>query len=161
MSRRRVNHRLIRLHMIYTTEELAHRLGVHKNTVRHWVQKGLAPAATGRPVLFHGGTVALFLRNRKLQSKRKCEPGQMYCLRCREPRNPALDMADFIALSGTAGNLRGMCPVCHALMNRRVSLQKLAAAKGDLIIQFPKCQPHITDRANPSLNCDLSDEAAT
>ncbi len=147
MSRRRVNHRLVRLHMIYTVDELAQRLDVHKNTIRDWVKKGLKPATTARPILFHGGTVADFLRDQKLKSKRKCAPGQMYCLRCREPRQPDLGMADYIPMSSEGGNLRGLCPVCSTLMHRRVSLKKLAGAKGSLDIKFPQAHPHIMDSA--------------
>ena len=39
----RANPNRIKRHRSYTAGELAHCFGVHKNTVRHWRQHGLAP----------------------------------------------------------------------------------------------------------------------
>ena len=54
MLGRRVNPNLVKRNRSYTASELAARLGVHKNTVRHWQRDGLAAIDGGRPTLFHG-----------------------------------------------------------------------------------------------------------
>src|SRR5438034_764512 len=61
MSRRRANPNLVKIHRSYTVRELADRLGVHKNTVRHWQRHGLTPVDAQRPYLFKGAAVRAFL----------------------------------------------------------------------------------------------------
>ena len=34
-------------------------------------------------------------------------------------------MAEFVQLTATTGNLRGLCPICGTMMHRRTSLTQL------------------------------------
>lgn len=154
MARHRVDHRRVRHHLLYTVEEFARTVGVHKHTVLMWKRDGLAPVEERRPFLFHGGTAVEFLKARSKKSKRPCSAGQLYCVRCRVPRAPVLDMADYIPMTPTGGNLRGLCPSCDAYIFRRVSLARLDAVKGNLDIKFMQRQAHINDRSEHSVNID-------
>jgi hypothetical protein len=51
--------------------------------------------------------------------------GEIYCVRCRYPQEPAGKMAEYQAFTKTSGNLVGICPTCESLMYQRVSYSKL------------------------------------
>jgi DNA-binding XRE family transcriptional regulator len=155
---RRPNPRRIKIHRNYTVDELARAVGAHKNTIRAWIKQGLAPVDEQRPTLILGRVAMQFLSDRRKRGKRPCSPGQLYCVRCRAPKKPALKMAEYVPMSTTLGNLRGFCPDCEAMMNRRVALAKLDAVRGDLEIPAPQAQRRIGDSTVPSANCDSGKE---
>jgi len=134
MRKRRPNHRLVKIHRNYTVEEAARLFGTHKNTVRAWVKAGLPTCDSKRPILILGRELAAYLKASRLKNKRPCEPGQMYCVRCRVPRSPAGEMADYEPVTEKFGNLKGICPECEGMIFRRASLAKLAQIRGRLDI---------------------------
>ena len=116
----------VKLHYSYSASELARCCDVHKNTVRNWQRKGLEPIDEARPVLFQGATVRAFLSRRKASRKRPCPPGTIYCLKCREPRRPALGMVEYRPLKPASGDLCAICETCEGIMHRRVRKADLA-----------------------------------
>lgn len=134
MRKRRPNYRLVKIHRSYTVEEAAMLFGNHKNTVRAWIKAGLSTCDARRPTLILGEELALFLQSRRAKSKRPCAPGEIYCMRCRTPRNPAGEMAEYQPKTDSFGNLVGICPQCESMMYRRVSLTKLPQIRGNLDI---------------------------
>lgn len=134
MGKRHPPPNLVKIHRCYSCEELAKLYRVHVNTVRAWRDEGLSPIDDGKPILFQGATVANFLRHRRDSGKRPCLPGQIYCLPCRAPKNPALGMADYSAMTETRGNLQGLCPDCGRLINRSVGRGGIEPIKGNLEI---------------------------
>ena len=155
MSKRHPNPRLAKIHRNYTVEEVASVFAVHRNTVREWVKRGLPTSDDRRPMLILGADLVAFLRARRVKNKRTCEPGEMYCVRCRAPRAPAGDMADYLPVTATLGNLIAICSACEAMMYRRVSLAKLEQVRGKLDITLTQALPHINESAEPSVNSDL------
>ena len=137
MSRRHPNPRLAKIHRSYTVEEVASRFGVHRNTVRAWVKLGLPTNDSKRPTLILGRDLAAFLKARREKNKRTCQPGEIYCVRCRAPKVPAADMAEYQVVTETLGNLIAICPDCGALMNRRVNLARLDHIRGRMDITMP------------------------
>lgn len=154
MRSRRANPQRVKLHRIYSTAELATCCGVHKNTVRHWQVNGLVPVSRGRPTLFDGATVRAFLTKRNASRKRRCPPGTLYCLKCRQPRAPAMGMIEITHQNGTTGNLSALCEVCSSMMHRRVRLAEIGAIMPNLDVQIREAGPRIYERTAPSLNCD-------
>jgi hypothetical protein len=138
MGARHPNPRLIKIHRTYSVDEAARCLRVHKNTVRRWQKSGLVPVEGKGLTIFRGAELRAFLEERRRRAKSPCPPGTMYCLRCRAPKEPLGRMADLICSSPTAGNLRGLCPDCEGLMNRRVNLAKLSDVCGNLGIASPQ-----------------------
>ena len=155
MSKRHPNPRLAKIHRNYTVEEVAVVFGVHRNTVREWVKRGLPTNDSRRPMLILGADLGTFLSARRMKNKRPCQPGEMYCMRCRAPRAPAGNMADYEADSATLGNLIAICSTCEAMMYRRVSLARIEQVRGKLDITLPQALPHIDESAEPSVNSDL------
>jgi excisionase family DNA binding protein len=156
MPKRHPNYRLAKIHRNYTVEEIAKLFGVHRNTVRQWVKRGLPTIDHRRPMLIHGSKLADFLQSRRLKNKRKCQPGEIYCVRCREPRRPAGDMAEYKPGTATTGNLIGICPHCESMMYRRVNPAKLEQVCGKLDITMPQAQRHLDENGGSSVISELN-----
>jgi hypothetical protein len=155
MAKRRPNHRQVKIHRNYTVEETAGLLGIHKNTVRAWVKTGLPVIDDSRPMLILGQDLAAFLQTRRSKNKQTCQPGEIYCVRCRAPKHPAGDMADYLPDTEKLGMLKGICPHCLSMMNRRVSMAKLALIRGTLDITFPQALVQVSNTSQPTVNSDL------
>ncbi|MEJ1385335.1 MAG: helix-turn-helix domain-containing protein [Candidatus Sedimenticola sp. (ex Thyasira tokunagai)] len=155
VKKRRPNPRLAKIHRNYTVEEVATMYCIHKNTVRQWVKQGLPTTDDKRPMLILGRDLFEFLQARRVKNRCTCKPGEIYCVRCRTPKSPAGDMADYENLTGTHGNLIGICPDCSTLIYRRVSLAKLDQVRGRLGITIPQALLHINESIHPSVNSDL------
>jgi hypothetical protein len=152
--RRHPDHRRIKKHRSFTVEEIARLLGVHKNTVRNWLKQGLTAIDRHKPTVVLGSTLSHFLQDRRQRGRKRCMPGEIYCVKCRTPVNPAGDMADYLPITATSGNLRGMCPTCETLIHRRVNRLRLGEIRGRLDIKVSQAQLHIEDRQFLSVNCD-------
>lgn len=155
MPTRRANPRQVKLHRVYSVAELATCCGVHKNTVRHWQASGLEPVSIGRPTLFHGVTVRSFLTKRSASRKAPCPPGTLYCLKCRQPRAPAMGMVEAIHQNATTSNLSAICETCGIIIYRRAALAAIGTIMPNLDVQFREASPRIKDRTPPSPNCDI------
>ena len=155
MKKRHPNHRLVKIHRNYTVEEIVNLFGNHKNTVRGWIKAGLAISDDKRPMLVLGHDLVAFLQNRRAKNKQACKPGEMYCVRCRSPKFPAADMADYSPVTERFGNLIAICPDCNSIMNRRVSFAKLSQVCGNMDISYPQAQQHIVESAKPTVNSDF------
>ncbi len=161
MAARRVNPYVVKLNRSFSIGELAGRLGVHKNTVRHWQRQGLAPIDSSRPLLFQGAVVRAFLATRNASRKRPCPPGTFYCFRCREPRPPAPGMVQYLPMTDVSGNLRAICATCETMMNRRACRAALAKVMPGLDVQITQAPPRLKGSPSPSLNCDSKPKATT
>ena len=160
MAKRHPNYRLVKIHRNYTVEEVASLFGVHRNTVRQWVKRGLPTIDQKRPMLIHGRDLSEFLQARRLRNKQTCRPGEMYCVRCRAPRTPAGDFAEYRDSTGALGNLIGICPTCECLMYRKVNPAKLDQVRGRLEITRPQALPRIDESPHPSVNSDFGQEGS-
>lgn len=123
MSRRvRADPRRIKIHISYTVEELARLLGCHKRSVRNWIRQGLGTLDDGkRPVLIQGATARAFLEERRRTSKRRCKAGELYCLRCREPRSPVDGSTKISESDLSSPMLSAVCSQCGAQMFKRIT----------------------------------------
>jgi len=155
MGKRYPNPRLVKIHRNYTVEEIARLLGKHKNTIHNWVKEGLATIDDKRPMLILGPDLVEFIKKRRVKNKQSCKPGQLYCVRCRVPKFPAENMADYEPVTEKLGNLTAICPDCESYINRRVSLTRIWEVCGNIDITFPEEQRHIAKRAKPTENSDL------
>ncbi len=149
------NPRLVKINRSYTVEEVAKLFGKHKNSVRGWIKAGLPTSDAKRPMLILGHDIAAFLQARRVKNKQTCQPGEIYCVRCRAPKLPAADMAEYQPVTEKFGNLIAICPDCNSIMNRRVSMAKLGQVRGKMDITFPQALRHIVESNQPTVNSDL------
>jgi len=149
----RINPRRAKLHRSYSAFELADLLGVHKNTVRHWIRDGLPVVDGARPVLIVGSEFQAWWSKRRKATKRPCKPGQMYCFKCREPKAPAMGMVDYVATNTATGNLKALCATCGTMMHRSTRLTDIAARMPGLDVQRTLAPSSIAALAEPSPNC--------
>ena len=140
-------------------EDIARLFGIHKNTVRSWLNQGLTGIDDRRPTLILGRELLRFLQQRRQLARQSCGAGRIYCIACRAPKVPAGKIADCIPTSPLAGNLCGICPDCNRLIYRRVNLAKIAAIRGELEITFTQPGARIRESAGPSVNCNSSQKA--
>ncbi len=154
MGKHHPNHRLVKIHRSYTVEEIAKLFGNHKNTVRLWVKEGLTTADDKRPMLILGHVLRAFLKARRGKNKRPCGPGELYCVRCRAPKAPAGEMAEYSPVTEKFGNLIAICPDCDSIMNRRVSLSRMGEFYGKVDISFPEGLRQLIENAKPTVNSD-------
>jgi excisionase family DNA binding protein len=157
---RRHNGRRVKIHRTYTITEAAAALGAHKHTVSRWIAAGLPTTDDLRPCLIHGADLRTFLKARE-PAKQTCRAGEFYCLRCRAPRRPAADMADYIPKSPSRGILRGICPICETLIHRAVNLGTIEKKAGGLNIALPRAWRRIDDSASPLSNVDSGKDKQT
>ena len=154
MPSRMPNPRLVKIHRNYSVEEIAGLFGTHRNTVRRWIKTGLPTCDDKRPTLVLGRSLMEFLYTKRTKNKQPCKLGEIYCVRCRTPKTPAGNMAEYQAVNGRTGNLIGICPTCELLINRRVALAKLPAFQALLEITLPLAVLHIEDSHDPCVNSD-------
>src|SRR6266705_111340 len=117
MARRKPGRHRVKIHRNFTVDEAARALGVAKITVRRWIKDGLPALTDQKPMLILGADLAQYLAKSKAPSQ-PCQPFECYCVKCRAPQRPAGDMAEFIPLTPTVGNLRGICPSCGTMMHK-------------------------------------------
>lgn len=161
MKKRRHNPNLAKINRNYTVEEVASLYGVHKNTVRAWIKQGLPSINDKRPMLILGGNLAAFHQARRAKNKQKCQPGEMYCVRCRAPKVPDSGMVDYQSVTEKIWNLVAICPVCYSLMNQRVGLARLEQVRRKMDITLSQAQRHINESNSPTVNGNLIQGAAT
>jgi hypothetical protein len=116
---KRPNPNLVKIHRNYTIEEIAGLYQVHKNTVREWIKQGLHVCDSRKPMLILGRDLREFLHEKRTCNKQKCQPAEIYCVRCRKPQFPADAMADYVADTDKKGRLIALCPDCDGVMNTK------------------------------------------
>ena len=154
MPAKRVNPNRVRLNRSYSVAELAVCCDVHRNTVRNRRDAGLEPNDGRKPLLFQGATVRTFLAKLNCDRKRPCQPGTMYCLKCRQPREPAPGAIVYRPQRPASGNLSALCGDCGTIMNRSARWADIARILPGRRVQFAQGQASLTGRRSPSPNCD-------
>jgi hypothetical protein len=152
MSARRINPRQAKLHRSYSVVELAFSLGAHKHTVRAWIKLGLPTADNTRPLLILGSDFQDWWNKRRRTAKRPLKAGQFYCFKCRDPKNPALGMVEYIPTNAVTGNLRAMCATCGTMMHRSARLAAVPSTMPNLDVELREAAPRLRERVHPSLN---------
>lgn len=142
----KIDARRLKIHFSYSVGEAAKLLGVHKNTVKHWIKfGGLASLTDSRPHLILGRELKRFLETRRQTARKPCAAGELFCLKCRTPRRPAGDLLDYEALSLTTGNLKGICAVCDTFIYRRIARAQITALFPNCHVAFPQRQQRLAE----------------
>jgi hypothetical protein len=154
MANRRHSARRVRARYTYNVREAAKVTGATPGTVRHWLKNGLAPVTGIYPTIFRGVEILDFFARVKQARKQPCGPGRLYCFRCKSPKRPAFDEVEFLPDGPKLGSVRGLCPDCSSMMNRRVSRARLAVVVGNLMVSMRHAESRLGGTEKPSGNDD-------
>ena len=135
---KKINPNLVKIHRNYSVEDASNLLGVHKSTVRGWLKKGLQVIDNNKPALVLGSVLKQFLKERRVANKRACKDNEIYCMKCRLPKKPAENTADFKLINLNTGRLSGLCPMCQSVMNKYVSRKKISLIMDTLDMTLPQ-----------------------
>ncbi len=158
MAKHRPQWRRVKISRSYSVEQAADTLKVSTGTVRRWLKTGLSHLADQKPVLILGKELKAFGVSRK-GKKQKCLPHECYCFRCRAPRSPALDIADYVPFSPSGGNLRAICRECETIMHKRISKAALEPLGAILGIAICQASERLIESAKPCPNDHLQEES--
>jgi hypothetical protein len=148
---RRKGWRAVKSGASYTVDEVARNQAIAKGTVLRWIKSGLPCLKDQRPFLILGGDLVAFLKALKTP-KQKCQPNELYCFKCRAPRKPAFDQAEFRPSKVTSGRLTALCGHCSTVMHKNVSNATLQALKPFLCVSFPVGTEPLSDTMKPRPN---------
>jgi RNase P subunit RPR2 len=158
MGARLPNPQRAKIHRNYDVAQVATLCDVGRNTVRAWIKKGLPVCDDRRPLIVLGSDLRTYLQAKRIRNKCPCGPGRIYCVRCRSPKVPAENMADYLPSTSTGGMLAAICPDCGSMLYRRVSLAKLASVRGAMDITVTQAHSRIGESNDPSVNNDFKQE---
>jgi hypothetical protein len=157
---RRFDYRRVKIHHRYTISDLSALTGAHKHTIGRWIAAGLETTDGRRPLLIHGADFRAFMKARE-PVKRHCKPDEFYCLSCRAPKRPALDMADYHPRTPLRGLLSGICPDCGHMIYRATTSARLDQIKSRLVIAFPSGEQRIDNSGCPIPNVGFKEVRET
>ena len=128
--------------------------------IRRWYKEGLTRIDHRRPYLVNGADLEAFLRNRQEKRKRKCQPDELYCCRCRLPQRCKDGKVILRVLNQKVGRISGLCSECGARVNKAISLKKLENIRN----VFKIVTTHETNLVvldSPIVNTHLEEDVST
>lgn len=137
------NPSLVKTHRNYSIVEVARLFDICRATVRRWIDAGLQTLDGPRPILILGAELKNFVRLKRARNKSPCQPGQMYCVKCRAPQRPLDGKAHFAVDGDRLGRLIAVCAVCGISMSRLVSPRKLEQVCGNVLVTSAPAQSRI------------------
>lgn len=124
-EKRKYNPKKVRRNYTYSVEDIAELLGVSAMTVFRWIsEEGLKRIPETKKYFVHGSHLIEFLIKKNIKNKKPCQDGEIYCCKCRKPRNPHAHSLKFKKLSNQTVRISGKCGVCAAAINKVVSGKK-------------------------------------
>lgn len=145
MAKRNQNPRLAKIHRSYKVDEIAVLYGTHKHTILNWIKQGLPTLDNERPLMVLGSDLNAFHAKRRVKNKRPCKPNEIYCMKCKIPKEPVIGMVECKSVNEKTNNLIGICPVCETLMYRRISIAKIKQFSTFMGFTLPQAHLHIVD----------------
>ena len=151
--------RKIRLSKCYTVQECADLLAVSIGTIRAWIRSGLQTLADGKPILIAGDVLKKWLKNRRAGRKQICQPNELYCCSCKQPKKPKIGTVVIVPRNSKTLFIRANCADCSAKMNQVGSLAKLTEVRAafglDTLVQV-----NLSGCENPNVNQHSEKETA-
>ena len=144
MAKRHQNPRLAKINRSYKVDEIADLYGTHKNTVLNWIKQGLPTLDIKRPIMISGSELNAFHAIRRVKNKCPCKPNEIYCMKCKTPKEPVKGIVEYQPISEKTGNIIGICPACGTLMNRRISITKIKQFSAQMGFTLPQAHLHIS-----------------
>ena len=150
MANRRHSARRIKRLRTYNVREAAKATGATPETVRRWHKNGLEAVAGVYPSSSAASTSSRFWTAATKRKGSPAAPAACFAFAVRHQKRPAFGEVEFWADGPKLGTLRGLCPDCSAIMNRRTSFAKLKAAAGGLTVSMRPADPHLSGTPEPN-----------
>jgi len=146
--KRKPDLRRIRTSKTYALPDVAKTLDRNVATIRSWVRQGLPLLSEQKPVLVLGLDLKGWLLARWKTKRQKCQSGELFCFKCREPRKPKLESVEIIVRNEKTVSIKGRCEACDTRMNQAGSLAKLGKINTQFCAQTPR-MPSLTGCSIP------------
>jgi hypothetical protein len=137
VGNRKTNPRLLKGMRAYSFQEVSEILGCHLQTVRRWHKGGLKVLDDGtKPFLVMGKDVREFLKAKSKGRKHPLKPGELFCPRCRLPRESLPENLTVETTERRLGKsdrqvvIRGVCVICGQRMILFSSTRKVGQMIG-------------------------------
>ncbi|MFA5794680.1 MAG: helix-turn-helix domain-containing protein [Candidatus Brocadiia bacterium] len=124
-KKKNYNTSLIKTTLSYSTNEIAELFNIHKRTVQLWYDEGLPRIDDRKPYLVLGEILKEFIKDRQHKRKKQCKPDELYCCKCREPRQSLNNFVNIRFLNEKRLLIMGKCCQCNTKLNRVSSTDKL------------------------------------
>lgn len=148
-KKRKPDLRRIRPTKTYTLPEIAEGLDRNIATVRRWLGAGLPALDERKPTLVAGDALRDWLKKEWSRRKRKCEPCELYCFKCRSPRLPKRGTVLIQDRNEKTVAISALCSECGSKMNQAGSLSRKVEIEARFQMLSPKMQ-HLTGCDDPS-----------
>ena len=119
--KRSYDYQRVRTHRPYTITSLAKLFEVNPATVRRWIKHdGLKVAIISeeRPIVMQGRLVKVWMKTWQSARKQPCAPNEMYCVRCKAPRQIATESFHIVQRNEANLTVKGNCIACNAKLQR-------------------------------------------
>ena len=154
---RTINTRLIKREATFSLDEIAELLGVHVNTVRNWMTEGLHAIDERRPILIHGADLINFLNRKRKLKKKPCAAFELFCFKCREPRQPKDKHIKIETQNERVLRLIAICESCGTRMFKAGSPRLMPIYLENFVLQ-PVPATHMNACESAVLNCDFEEK---
>jgi hypothetical protein len=152
----RNNPNRVKIHRSYTVIEVSEALGYHPKTVRNWIRAGLPVVNEKRPLLICGVDLKIYLKQKRKTYMHQCEVHEMYCFKCKHPKNPSIESLQFIAKPAGMAQMTGRCEECGCKTNKYVSWRDVNQIWLELGGKLPIAEKHLNLRGTALLNYPLN-----
>lgn len=137
LRNKRLNPRLLKGMRAYSFQEVSEILGCHLQTVHRWHKDGLKILDDGtKPFLAMGKDIREFLKAKSKGRKHPLKPGELFCPRCRLPRESRPENLTLETTERRLGKserqvvIRGVCVTCGQRMILFSSTRKAGQMTG-------------------------------
>ena len=155
VKRKHYPHR-IKPDLTYSTKDILVAENVHIRTVQEWYRQGLKRIDNERPFLVKGFVLKEFLDQKNLSSKRKCEPNEFFCMKCKSPRKLWENAVSLKYRSSKTISMSGWCLVCNTVINKIGSVKKLPEIR-NLFDVIEEQLERLEDCDESSCNTDMEE----
>tara|TARA_A200000113_G_scaffold211980_1_gene213129 strand:- start:2878 stop:3393 length:516 start_codon:yes stop_codon:yes gene_type:complete len=131
MSKRLYPHKRVRYWLVYDIDDICtlfSDLGLHPQTVRAWVKRGLKTIDNGKPALIYGNNLIAFLKAQNTENKCITEFDEMFCMGCKDAR-PIYQNKIKVDQKTNVLSVSGLCRCCKTKMYQNYKLSDFSALR--------------------------------
>ena len=145
---------LIKYWFCYDIDDICHLYGIHHQTVREWIRRGLKTINKKKPILIYGNDLKTFLGKQNQSNKHHIEYNQMFCMKCKDGKKVHKNQIH-LESNNQFLKAKGLCITCKNIMNKSYKLMDLPNLK-KIFVMIDMLQ--LYDCKNSPLKTHLEDQ---